>query len=255
MVSAFTTLFQHQGDLIRLRALRVFKELPRDLIGNVNACDLSEFSRTIFHKNLDLNELDRACINYELADTNQVLMKSNFDVIDLDPYGSMIPFIYSSIHSLGARGKPGLLCVTCTDTKVLMGPERLKCYYDYGTSRGGSDCPQETALRIAIYALSRVASIQQKSIRVLLSIHSEFYIRMYVEVNYGKKECQKTISQHGNLMICQGCGAQWAHTFGRFDQDRTIYNKIENCSPCKFCGGPVALSCLTRRTFMDRFNL
>ena len=41
-----------------------------------------------------------------------------FDIVDLDPYGSMVPFLYSALKALR---KGGLLCVTCTDTRVLCG--------------------------------------------------------------------------------------------------------------------------------------
>jgi tRNA (guanine26-N2/guanine27-N2)-dimethyltransferase len=39
-----------------------------------------------------------------------------FDVIDLDPYGSAIPFLESSFS---VTGNGGLLCVTFTDMAVL----------------------------------------------------------------------------------------------------------------------------------------
>jgi tRNA (guanine26-N2/guanine27-N2)-dimethyltransferase len=42
--------------------------------------------------------------------------KHYFDVVDLDPYGSAIPFLDSAIQSM-ADG--GLLCVTFTDMAVL----------------------------------------------------------------------------------------------------------------------------------------
>ena len=42
--------------------------------------------------------------------------KEFFDVIDLDPYGTAIPFLESSIASIY---NGGMLCVTFTDTAVL----------------------------------------------------------------------------------------------------------------------------------------
>lgn len=66
-----------------------------------------------------------------------------FDVIDLDPYGSAVPFLNSALKSIK---NGGLLCVTCTDTRVLCGSDRHKCYYLYGTARGGNKTIEETAL-------------------------------------------------------------------------------------------------------------
>lgn len=44
--------------------------------------------------------------------------KDQFDVIDLDPYGSASIFLDGAVQSV-ANG--GLLCVTCTDMAVLSG--------------------------------------------------------------------------------------------------------------------------------------
>ena len=43
---------------------------------------------------------------------------SRFDVIDLDPYGTAVPFLDSAVQCIEDGG---LLCVTCTDAAVLCG--------------------------------------------------------------------------------------------------------------------------------------
>jgi len=43
----------------------------------------------------------------------------SFDVIDLDPYGSVTPFLDSALHACDDT----LLCITCTDSRVLCGPD------------------------------------------------------------------------------------------------------------------------------------
>jgi tRNA (guanine26-N2/guanine27-N2)-dimethyltransferase len=55
-----------------------------------------------------------------------------FDIIDLDPYGSVVPFLDAAITAVK---EGGLLCITCTDTRVLCGPDLSKCFYFYGTVR------------------------------------------------------------------------------------------------------------------------
>jgi tRNA (guanine26-N2/guanine27-N2)-dimethyltransferase len=47
-----------------------------------------------------------------------------FDVVDLDPYGSIAPFLDAAIHSCNnLEGKSTLICITCTDSRVLCGPD------------------------------------------------------------------------------------------------------------------------------------
>jgi len=55
--------------------------------------------------------------------------KTLFDVVDLDPYGSAVPFLESALNSL-ADG--GLLAVTFTDMAVLCARTPHVCFYKYG---------------------------------------------------------------------------------------------------------------------------
>jgi tRNA G26 N,N-dimethylase Trm1 len=55
--------------------------------------------------------------------------KRHFDVIDLDPYGTAVPFLESTLQAV-ADG--GLLAVTCTDMAVLCARNPHVCFYKYG---------------------------------------------------------------------------------------------------------------------------
>lgn len=57
---------------------------------------------------------------------------------------------------------------------------------------------------------------------MLLAIQSDFYIRLFVEVNFGRKGCANTICQHGMNNYCIGCGAQWATPFASFETIESI---------------------------------
>ena len=57
--------------------------------------------------------------------------KTYFDVVDLDPYGTAIPFLEGSITSLANNG---LLCVTFTDMAVLCARQPHVCFYKYGAA-------------------------------------------------------------------------------------------------------------------------
>ena len=164
-------LCQPVGILNRLRAIRTKVEMPDDLIDQIVACDLSETSYDVFKNNLEINGLtENNKISYVLSDTNKHMASSEYplkyDVIDLDPYGSAVPFLYEGIKAVNNNG---LLCITCTDTRVLCGADRHKCYYLYGSAHGGNATIEETGIRILLYTISRIASIQMKSIKVLLN--------------------------------------------------------------------------------------
>ena len=47
-----------------------------------------------------------------------------FDVVDLDPYCSVAPFLDAAIHACNNYdARKTLLCITCTDSCDLCGPD------------------------------------------------------------------------------------------------------------------------------------
>ena len=70
--------------------------------------------------------------------------KTLFDVVDLDPYGTAVPFLESAIQAL-ADG--GLLCVTFTDMAVLCARSPEVCFYKYG----GSPLPKKYCHEVCSY--------------------------------------------------------------------------------------------------------
>lgn len=91
-----------------LRSIRYAKEIP-----GVQAVVANDFDESAFHKikeNIKENGLTDV-VSANLGDANAVMHtnKGRFDVIDLDPYGSAIPFIDAAVQSIKDGG---VLCVT-----------------------------------------------------------------------------------------------------------------------------------------------
>ena len=170
------------------------------------------------------------------SDTNAFMYNTAYDekfnVIDIDPYGSMVPYIHSALKAVHNYG---ILCITSTDTKVLCGIDRHKCFYLYGSARGGNNNIEETGIRIVLDTISKAAGQLSKSIRVLLSVHSEFYIRVFVQVINGKKKAWKSLENSGIELFCEKCNYVEYHTFGykkdgdRFGVNQFAKNKSKNC--------------------------
>lgn len=52
-----------------------------------------------------------------------------FDVVDIDPYGSANIFMDTAVQAVQDGG---LICITCTDLAVLAGSKPLACFAKYG---------------------------------------------------------------------------------------------------------------------------
>ena len=106
--------------------------------------------------------------------------KTQYNVIDLDPYGSAAPFLDAAVQSI-CNG--GMLTITCTDLAALGGSHPETCYGRYGAfplQRSGY--LQELALRILLYHLSVIAGRYGRTIKPILSVGMNFNVRVVVEV-------------------------------------------------------------------------
>ena len=124
--------------------------------------------------------------------------KLNVPVIDLDPYGSATPFLDSAVQGNFyffikflkqsiAVNYGGMLMVTCTDMGVLAGNHPEACFAKYGSFPLKSHFCHEQAIRIVLYSIERAANRYGRYIEPLISLHLDFFIRVFVRVHHGKK--------------------------------------------------------------------
>jgi len=102
-----------------LRSIRYLNEIPqiRKLIAN----DISPVATEIMRMNFEFNECDSN--RYEVSTNDAIELmydckreKRTFDIVDLDPYGSSLPFLENALNIVEHGG---LLCSTFTDMRVL----------------------------------------------------------------------------------------------------------------------------------------
>jgi tRNA (guanine26-N2/guanine27-N2)-dimethyltransferase len=102
-----------------------------------------------------------------------------FDYVDIDPYGSPIPFAPAA---LTAVREGGVVAVTATDMMVLAGAQPAAAVRRYGAVPVRGRLGPESALRILLMFLAREARLRNRRIRPLLSYVREHYVRTYVEL-------------------------------------------------------------------------
>ena len=103
-----------------------------------------------------------------------------FDYIDLDPYGSPVPFVPSALARVAAGG---VLAVTATDMMVLAGVQPGACERRYGARPVRGRLGPEGGLRILLAYLTRVALERGRAVRPLLAYTRDHYVRAYLEVD------------------------------------------------------------------------
>lgn len=137
--------------------------------------------------------------------------KRFFDVVDLDPYGTAVPFLESALSCLAHNG---LLCVTFTDMAVLCARKPHVCFYKYGAAPLGKSYCHEQALRMVLFTISSMANKHGKQIEPLVSLTVDFYVRLFIRVKESASGCQKSIARYSNIHQCLHCETFYLQRLG-----------------------------------------
>ncbi len=101
------------------------------------------------------------------------------DWVDLDPYGTPVPYLPAAFDSLAPGG---LLGVAATDMPVLAGASPGVCERRYGGRPVRGRLGPEGGLRLLLAYLERTAAARQRTIRPLLAYVGDHHVRAYVAV-------------------------------------------------------------------------
>jgi len=144
--------------------------------GDVVFSDLSERGCALIRENLARNGLTGQVLHARFM---AFVTSPAFDFIDIDPFGTPVPFLDDALA--GARAPSGL-GVTATDTATLAGTYPDACLRRYGAR--SLRCPQgrEVGLRILIAYCARVASRRGKAVRPLVAFAAEHFLRLLLLV-------------------------------------------------------------------------
>jgi tRNA (guanine26-N2/guanine27-N2)-dimethyltransferase len=130
------------------------------------------------------------------------MKRGEFDVIDIDPFGTPSPFLDSAGYC--AR-RNSLMCVTATDTSALCGTYQEPCIRKYNSKPYKSEYCHETGIRILAGFVALTLSKYAKFIEVKMSHSTEHYMRMYLEIKKGSKRTDESLKNIGYISHCKHC--------------------------------------------------
>jgi tRNA(guanine-26,N2-N2) methyltransferase len=203
-----------------LRAIRYTKELGAENLSAVVANDFDASAVESIRRNLDFNGLDSSLVQAVHADAALTMMlnrapDTQFDLVDLDPFGSPAPFLDSALQSVS---EGGMLAVTCTDMAVLCGNHSEACFGKYGAMPlRGKHC-HEFALRLVLGCLQGHASRYKRYIVPMLSCSIDFYIRIFVKVYTSPEQVKRSASKISQVYQCTGCESYGLNPIGKVVQ-------------------------------------
>ena len=122
------------------------------------------------------------------------LSSARYDFVDVDPFGTPVPYIDSAFQS--ARSD-GIVAVTATDTAVLCGAQPRACLRRYEARPLHTDFCKEVGLRILIGYCTRTAAKHDKAVTPLLSFGADHYMRAFMRVEHGAGKADKSLACMG----------------------------------------------------------
>lgn len=173
------------------RAVRIANEVPGT---TVTANDISSDAIPYIDANIEINGLSNCVSSHR--NMHSLFAESTFDYVDLDPFGSPVPFIQSAIR--GCRRK-GILAITATDTAPLAGAHAAKCRRRYQSEPIRGFMCHEGGLRILMCTIAKELAKFDRGMRPLLSFYADHYFRTYVQVLEGAEAADKTLAQLGYM--------------------------------------------------------
>lgn len=163
----------------------------------VTCCDRDPDAVACARANLARNDLGGTV---RQADANVVLHRGVYDVVDLDPFGSPIPFVDAA-----CVGTARFLCVTATDTAPLCGAHFRPGIRRYDAVPRNTEYHQEVGLRVLLSALARTATRYDIGIEPVLTHVEGHFARTYLRLHRGPDPADAAREHLGFLWHCPEC--------------------------------------------------
>ena len=183
-----------------IRGVRYKNEISG--VREVSINDISETANHYEKHNIELNNLKDVHVHQHDASMFLRMKRGEFDVIDIDPFGTPSPFLDSAGY---CSRRNSLLCVTATDTSALCGTYKEPCIRKYNAKPYKSEYCHENGIRILAGFVALTLAKYSKCIDIKMSHSTEHYMRLYIKIEKGSKKSDETLKNIGYISHCRNC--------------------------------------------------
>ncbi len=228
-----------------VRGIRFAKEVKG--VQKVLINDISEKASKLAKHNVQVSGLSKR-VTVKNEDANFLLgcygaPRKRFDYIDVDPFGSPVPYMDSAIRALR---NGGLLALTATDMAPLCGVHPKACIRKYGGKPLRTEYCHELAVRLLAGCLATTATKYDIGVNLVFSHSTNHYIRIYATLKYGAEKANESIKNMGYILHCFACFHREAM------KKSSLLAQSDKCSECGSqisFAGPLWLGNLSNRQF------
>lgn len=228
-----------------IRGIRYATEIEG--VNRIVLSDINHHAYELAQHNIKHNNLqDKITLKYK--DANRVLScnaspKKRFDIIDIDPFGTPVPYLDAVFRAL--RNK-GLIAATATDLAPLCGVHAKACIRKYGGKPMRTEYCHELAVRLLGGCMAQMAAKHDIGIKILFSHSTDHYIRVYAQIGYGCQKADEALKNTGYILHCCNC------------LHRETTRQLFGCPTCPECGakmdyaGPLWIGSINDEAYIDQ---
>ena len=229
-----------------VRGIRLALEVPD--VDEVVMGDLNPSAVRLAEENAAINQVsDR--VRIRLMEANLLLSLHDrpwrrFDYIDLDPYGSPVPYLDATIR---ACRNGGMIALTATDMAPLCGVNPKACLRKYGGLPLRTEYCHEVALRLIAGTAVKTAAVHEVAAQPVFGYAVDHYVRLYMLLVRGARKADHCLDRMGYFLHCRKCS-------NRLSASTRELRQLGGCDVCGSrmeVGGPMWLGELSERDFCD----
>lgn len=180
------------------RGLRVANEAPG---WAVHLNDKHPEAVELIEHNAQRLDLDVAIT---CQDANALVTRRVWDHIDVDPYGSPVPYLPGALQALRHGG---VLSIAATDTTALHGVRPKVTRRRYMARPPPAKAPgwKAAAARVLVGLVARVAAQHDRAVTPLVVFEHQHAIRASLRVKKGAQRADGALDQVGEMVVCKAC--------------------------------------------------
>ncbi len=157
-------------------------------------------------------------IYFQKLDARVALSESSFQWVDLDPFGSPVPFLDAAIQSLS---RVGFLEVTATDTAALTGSSLSSQKRRYGAKGIVDLYAHDDAVRTLMGLIATTAAKHDKTILPVLALFDGHHVRISVMLKSSKELASSIHTNIGWRIRCDDIPYRFKHHPNENELDRS----------------------------------
>lgn len=205
-----------------------------EAVGPVLINDSNQKAVDNMERNLELNKdvINPDKFEVRNEDANSLLSQERyFDMIDIDPFGSPVPFLDATARACHWDALAGF---TATDLAPLYGSYPKTCQRRYASQPLKSPFAHEIGMRILLKKIFETFAARNLAFQPWISFYQRHYYRIMGRVRESKKQVNRLLPNIGWISYCRSCGhREMVQELSEISQEcPNCSEQLEHAGPC-----------------------